>query len=368
MKPGFKLVFGAAAAAAMLATPLAAQDKPKIATVVKIAGIQWFNRMEEGVKKYAADTGADAFLVGPAQADPQQQVALLEDMIAQGVNALAVVPMSPEALEPVLGRAMEQGIAVITHEAAAQKNTNWDIEAFQNEDFGANLMERLATCMGGEGEYAVFVGSLTSQTHNQWVDGAIAYQKEKYPKMTLVGDKNETFDDQQKAYEKAQEVLRAFPNVKGFQGSASTDVAGIGLAIEERGLEDKTCVLGTSLPSIAGQYLETGAVDGIGFWDPSLAGYAMNKLATMVIERRGGDRRDGSRARGVREGQARRQGGLWPGLGERRQGQYGRLSVLSDFRPRISKSGAHPPRSASGCWKGWKNPIRNAYFWRMERI
>ena len=108
MKTTQKLIAFTAATAA-LAAPLAAQDKPKIATVVKIAGIQWFNRMEEGVKKYAADTGADAFLVGPAQADPQQQVALLEDMIAQGVNALAVVPMSPEALEPVLGKAMSRG-------------------------------------------------------------------------------------------------------------------------------------------------------------------------------------------------------------------------------------------------------------------
>ncbi len=204
-------------------------------------------------------------------------------MIAQGVSAIAVVPMSPEAIEPVLKRAMEAGITVISHEAASQVNVNYDIEAFKNEDFGANLMEQMATCMGGKGEYAVFVGSLTSQTHNQWVDGAIAYQKEKYPDMVLVGDKNETFDDQQKAYEKAQEVLRAFPNVKGLQGSASTDVAGIGLAIEERGTADATCVFGTSLPSIAGQYLETGAVDGIGFWDPSVAGYAMNKLAVMVM-------------------------------------------------------------------------------------
>lgn len=272
-----------ATAAALLAAPAVAQDKKKIATVVKIAGIQWFNRMEEGVKQYAADTGTDAFLVGPAQADPQQQVALIDDMIAQGVNALAVVPMSPEALEPVLKRAMDAGIAVVTHEAASQQNTAYDLEAFVNEDFGANLMDGLAKCMNEEGEYAVFVGSLTSQTHNQWVDGAIARQKEKYPKMTLVGDKNETFDDQQKAYEKAQEVLRAFPNIKGLQGSASTDVAGIGLAIEERGIADKTCVFGTSLPSIAGQYLETGAVDGIGFWDPSVAGIAMNKLATMVM-------------------------------------------------------------------------------------
>lgn len=281
-----KTVSMLAVVAATAAVPqiAAAQDAPSIATVVKIAGIQWFNRMEEGVKQYAADTGANAFQVGPAQADPQQQVALIEDMIAQGVDALAVVPMSPEALEPVLGRAMEQGITVITHEAASQQNTMYDIEAFVNEDFGANLMEQLATCMGGEGEYAVFVGSLTSQTHNQWVDGAIAYQEANYPNMTLVGDKNETFDDAQNAYEKAQEVLRAFPNVKGMQGSASTDVAGIGLAIEERGMEDDTCVFGTSLPSIAGQYISTGAVDGIGFWDPSVAGYAMNKVAQMVMD------------------------------------------------------------------------------------
>lgn len=272
-----------AASASMLAMPAVAQESKKIATVVKIAGIQWFNRMEEGVKQFATDTGHEAFQVGPAQADPQQQAALIEDMIAQGVNALAVVPMSPEALEPVLKRAMDAGITVITHEAASQQNTHYDIEAFVNEDFGANLMEQMAQCMAGEGEYAVFVGSLTSQTHNQWVDGAIAYQKANYPNMTLVGDKNETFDDQQQAYAKAQEVLRAYPNIKGMQGSASTDVAGIGLAVEERGMEDRTCVFGTSLPSIAGQYLETGAVDGIGFWDPSVAGYAMNKLATMVM-------------------------------------------------------------------------------------
>jgi len=286
MKMTFGLPIGATiAAAAVFGTQAAADGHARdIATVVKIAGIQWFNRMEEGVQKFAGETGMNAFQVGPAQADPQQQVALIEDMIAQGVDALAVVPMSPEALEPVLGRAMEAGIAVITHEAAAQQNTAYDLEAFVNEDFGANLMEQLATCMGGEGEYAVFVGSLTSQTHNQWVDGAIAHQEANYPDMTLVGDKNETFDDAEQAYAKAQEVLRAFPGIKGLQGSASTDVAGIGRAIEERGMEEATCVFGTSLPSIAGQYIETGAVDGIGFWDPAVAGEAMNKLAVMVLD------------------------------------------------------------------------------------
>jgi simple sugar transport system substrate-binding protein len=281
------LLAGAAAIAVGLGaagTATAQDKKPTIATIVKISGIQWFNRMDEGVKKFAADTGANAFQVGPAKADAQLQVQLVEDMIAQGVNAIAIVPFAPEAVEPVLKKAMDAGIKVVAHEASAIQNADYDIEAFQNGAYGEHLMKALGECMGGKGEYAVFVGSLTSKSHNEWVDGAIAYQKANFPEMTMVGSKNETFDDQQQAYAKTQELLRAFPNVRGFQGSASTDVGGIGLALEERGMADDTCVMGTSLPSIASQYLETGAVDMISFWDPALAGYAMNKLAVMLID------------------------------------------------------------------------------------
>jgi simple sugar transport system substrate-binding protein len=277
-----------AATAVLLAAGLVgahAQDKKyNIVTVVKISGIQWFNRMEEGVKKFAADTGNNAYQVGPAKADAQLQVQLLEDAIAQKVDAIAVVPFSPEALEPVLKKAMDAGIKVVSHEASTIKNVDWDIEAFKNAAYGEHFMKSLGKCMGGKGEYAVFVGSLTSKSHNEWVDAAIAYQKANFPDMKMVGSKNETNDDQQQAYAKTQELLRAFPNVRGFEGSASTDVAGIGLALEERGMGKDTCVVGTSLPSIATQYLDTGSVDMISFWDPSLAGYAMNKVAVMLLD------------------------------------------------------------------------------------
>ena len=73
------------------------------------------------------------------------------------------------------------------------------------------------------------------------------------------------------------------PDIKGMQGSASTDVAGIGQAIEEAGLEDEVAVVGTSLPSIAGDLLQTGAIDAIGFWDPAVAGEACNKLIQMQL-------------------------------------------------------------------------------------
>ena len=52
--------------------------------------------------------------------------------------------------------------------------------------------------MGGEGEYAVFVGSLTVPLHNAWADAAIAYIQENHPNMKLLGDRHpvaENVDD-----------------------------------------------------------------------------------------------------------------------------------------------------------------------------
>ncbi|MCP4404487.1 MAG: autoinducer 2 ABC transporter substrate-binding protein [bacterium] len=259
-------------------------EKYTIGTVVKLDGIAWFDRMREGVEKFGEDTGHETFLLGPPKADAALQVQIIEDLIAQGVDAITVVPFSPEALEPVLKKAMDQGIVVISHEATNQQNINYNIEAFDNAGYGAHLMDHLAKYMGEEGEYAVFVGSLTSKSHNEWVDAAIARQEDAYPNMKLVTERVEEYDDQTVAYEKTKELLKTYPNLKGIQGSAMSTAPGAGLAVEEKGLQEKVMVVGTSLVSVSGQYLESGGTKLISFWDPADAGYAMNTLAVMVLE------------------------------------------------------------------------------------
>ena len=95
-----------------------------IATIVKLDGIAWFNRMRDGVRKFGDETGHKCFLLGPAQADAALQVQIIEDVIAQGVDAICVVPFSVEAIEPVLRKARSQGIVVVSHEASNQVNAD----------------------------------------------------------------------------------------------------------------------------------------------------------------------------------------------------------------------------------------------------
>lgn len=278
----------AAMAVAGGATVLQAQGKDKtIATVVKITGINWFNRMEAGVKEFGEkNAGFKTSQSGPGQADAAQQLRMIEDLLAKKVDALAIVPNDPSALEPLFKKAMDRGVIVITHEAESQKNAHADIEAFDNSAYGARLNDRLAACMGNEGKWTSFVASLGNESHNQWADGGANNAKAKYVKMVLVDAKNESTNDANKAYEKAKEILRKHPDIKGFQGSSSLDVLGIGRAIDEAGLQAKTCVFGTGLPNDSAKFLESGAIDGISFWDPKDAGIAMNKLAQILLDKK----------------------------------------------------------------------------------
>lgn len=254
-----------------------------IATVVKVDGIAWFDRMRDGVKQFGEDTGHDVWQVGPSQADAAAQVQLIENLIAQGVDAICVVPFSVEAVEPVLQKARDRGIVVIAHEASNLKNADYVLEAFDNKAYGAKLMEVLGKSMGGKGKYLATVGSLTSQSQNEWIDGAIAYQKEHFPGMSLATERLETYDDANTDYNRLSEALTTYPDVTGIVGGPMPTSAGAGRLIAERSLKDKVFFAGTGLPSVAGKYLQEGDIQYIQFWDPAVAAYAMNTLAVMAL-------------------------------------------------------------------------------------
>lgn len=305
-----KHFIAAAIAGAMTATAAMAQEGPvdvsnvnkdliatdktyTIATVVKVDGIAWFDRMREGVEQFAAETGHDAYMVGPSQADAAAQVQMIENLIAQDVDAILVVPFSVEAVEPVLKKARDRGIVVVTHEASNIQNADYDIEAFDNLAYGANLMKVLGESMGGTGKYVATVGSLTSKSQMEWIDGAVAYQKEHFPEMSLAMDRLETYDDANQDYTKLKEAFTAQPDITGILGAPMPTSAGAGRLITEGGLQGKVHFAGTGLVSVAGEYLANDAVGYIQFWDPAVAGYAMNMIAVAALEKRGDQLKEG---------------------------------------------------------------------------
>ncbi|MCW5952174.1 MAG: autoinducer 2 ABC transporter substrate-binding protein [Propionibacteriaceae bacterium] len=256
-----------------------------IAIVPKDSTNPWFVRMEEGVKRYAAETGLNVFQKGPAETDATMQAQVIQDLIAQGVDAIGVVPVDPGALETVLKEALDAGIVVVTHEGASQQNTMYNIEAFNNSQYGAFIMDNLAEAMGSEGLYTTMVGHVTNASHNEWADGGVAHQQEAYPNMTLLAEEPrvESQDDGEVAYQTAKELLKKYPNLKGIMGTSSFDAPGVARAIDELGLKGKVFTAGTGMPAANAQILKDGSVAALTLWDPAEAGYAMAELARQIL-------------------------------------------------------------------------------------
>ncbi len=257
-----------------------------IAIVPKDATNPWFVRMEEGVNKFAADSGMEVFQKGPAETDATMQAQVIQDLIAQGVDAIGVVPVDPGALETVLKEAMDAGIVVVAHEGASLENMMYDIEAFNNADYGAFIMDNLAEAMGEEGTYTTMVGHVTNASHNEWADGAVARQEEAYPNMVLLEaePRVESQDDGEVAYQTAKEVLKAHPEVTGIVGTSSFDAPGIARAIDELGLKGKVQTSGTGMPAANKEILVNGSVASLTLWDPADAGYALASLAAQILD------------------------------------------------------------------------------------
>lgn len=257
----------------------------KIAVVPKDSTNAWFVRMEQGVKRYAEETGLNAFQKGPAKTDAAQQVQVIQDLINQDIDALCVVPVDPAALEPILGEAKEKGILVISHEGSFLENNDYNIEAFSNEAYGAFIMDNLASAMGEEGVYTTMVAHVTNASHNEWADGGVKQAEAKYPNMVILEEEKrvESEDNSEVAYNVTKELVKKYPDLKGIMGTSSKDAPGVARAIEELGLKDKFFVSGTGMPNETRNFVKDGTLASITLWDPADAGYAMCSLATHIL-------------------------------------------------------------------------------------
>ncbi len=272
----------AACAALPAARSLAAGEA--VAVVVKVGGIPWFTVMEQGIQQAGRETGLDASMVGPTAADPAQQVRAVEDLIAKQVRVIAVVPNDATALEPVFARARAAGITVLTHESPNQRGAAWDLEMMDNQEYAVKNLRRLAEAMGGEGEYVVYVGSLTVPLHNLWADAAIAYQQAHYPRMHLVADRYGVAESVDDSFNTTRDALLAHPGLKGILTFGSQGPIGAGRAVKERGLAGKVAVVGGFSPSQGRKLLKEGVITEGFIFNPREAGYALVYLAKLIVD------------------------------------------------------------------------------------
>ncbi|MBL4767500.1 MAG: ABC transporter substrate-binding protein [Rhodobacteraceae bacterium] len=159
----------------------------------------------------------EKYIVTDANFDASKQIADVEDMMAQGIDALIINPTSPVAVVPVLEKAHAAGIAVIV--VAADANTDKVTVRILADQvkFGRDGGDFLAKAMGGKGKVIGLRGIAGISVDTDRWDGAMAGLK-KFPDIEVVGSVYAQWSYDQ-ARQACESLALAHPQIDGVWSS-----------------------------------------------------------------------------------------------------------------------------------------------------
>jgi ribose transport system substrate-binding protein len=91
-------------------------DRPVVALVMKSLANEFFKTMEDGARQHQAAHAGEYELVATGiknEQDVARQIAIVEQMIARGVDAIVLAPADSKALVGVVKKALDAGIVVV---------------------------------------------------------------------------------------------------------------------------------------------------------------------------------------------------------------------------------------------------------------
>ncbi len=155
MKSWKHIILGAAVAFASVGGVAVAQDLT--------VGVSWNNFQEERWKTdeaaivAALDAGGAKYISTDAQSSAEKQLSDIENMIAQGADALIVLAQDAEAVMPGVQKALDEGIPVIAYDRLIEMASAFYI-TFDNREVG-RMQARAVFAMQPEGNYVFIKGN-----------------------------------------------------------------------------------------------------------------------------------------------------------------------------------------------------------------
>jgi rhamnose transport system substrate-binding protein len=281
--PRYEVIHTLDSPAPAAVSPSRSGVKHTIALVAKVAEIPYFKYAAEGALEAGRELGVEVLVDGPAVADADMQIGVVEKLIEKRVDLIAISANDPAKLVPVLAKAKRQGIRVVTWDADTESNAReFFVNMVEPETLGRHLMDTLAISMGERGKFAIMTGSLSAANINEWLKWIRVQHKEYYPEMELV-EVAPTDDGLNKAETVARQLLDKHPDLRGILGNSSVGPPAAARAVKEAGKTGIIKVVGLSNPNIMSPYLRDGSAQVATLWSPKKLGYLTVVLAENLL-------------------------------------------------------------------------------------
>jgi len=241
----------AAIMALTIATSLAESGEKEVVVIIKALGNAYWAVLQAGAEQAGRDFGCKVVIQGiPNEVDIEAQVAMLQNAVSAGVDAIVIAVADSKAEANEVSQAFQSGIPIVlvdtvadTEDFSAALLTN-NIAA--GEMAAAELIKKMGNTLSAEdpAEIAIQIGSTGSQTIINRMEGFQAYWAENAPEawVLLTDDVKVNDGDISKAIQFGHDFLTAYPNLKGFFSPNNGSTVGFATALIEAERTDITMV------------------------------------------------------------------------------------------------------------------------------
>jgi len=253
-----------------------------VAFIPKVTGNAFFESANDGAQSHSREWGFSVDYIGDATASVSAQVSVINQAVANGVDAICISTVDANGVSDALGKATDAGIVVTTWDSDAKpEDRTLMVSQGTPEILGqmlidlsiAGLKERGIDAEKDEVGYVWHYSQATVTDQNSWQVAAEKVIKEQYPNWTNVHENYYSNQDAEQAITIGEAILDAYPDIDLIICNDSTALPGQLQAAENKGYDaQRITITGFASPQSIKSYCEHGTIFNWGLWDCAVQG------------------------------------------------------------------------------------------------
>jgi len=259
----------------------AATTSITIAVVPKAVAFDFWLSVKAGAEKAGKETGAAIIWRGPSdERDITGQIAMLENFINSRVDAMVMAACDSQALTPIVRKAREAKIPVITIDSGVD-DPSVPFVATDNIKGARIAAQTLVKLIGGKGEVGLipFVAGAATSTMRE---KGFKDELKKYPKVKLASVLYSE-SDAAKGMAVTENMLTSIPDLAGIFAANEPGAIGAARAIEQRGLAGKVKLVAFDAAGSEIDALKRGTIQALIVQNPFKMGYEGVRAAVKAV-------------------------------------------------------------------------------------
>lgn len=275
--------------------------RKRIAVIPKgTSHLFWIN-VQQGAERAGRELKVDVLWNGPSlETEYSRQIQIVDSMVAQRVDGLAIAAAERKALVAPVERAFAAGIPITIFDSGLETEKYTSYVGTDNVEAGRLAARTLATLLGGKGQVGVVLhapGSASTMDREEGFNEAIAKE---FPGISVVAQQF-GMSDRARARAAAENILTANPNLDGLFGSSEPSSVGAALALKARGLSGKVRMVAFDSSEGMIEDLKSGTIDAMVVQDPERMGFEAVRTLVEKLNGRTPPRRIDLAARVLRK-------------------------------------------------------------------